>query len=320
MSALAAKQIELIQQFNDELVYWLDGSIALMHVGGVGCTLQEFRTGREANRPPCVTLEPRRNGQMMLGLVVSRPKNGQLVYDSVLGHWDLSTPIRKRGPLNLDNPRHRRVASWGLQLLRFMLDFGHKLRTGQATINGLTLTMPRVLVPFTAGSEKIDPTRRKEFPSALIDYQTVSGKTLVDSRIVPPTEVSRAIDNNTALEDFRPVLGQSAPNPFRYMTGVRLTDDRVVPLAKITESAGDEVLNAARGCLGRGYASGASDADIVDAAANPQRAMQLSLFSKIQVLPVETVTDLPAPYAGQVMPPVDWRANKNQAFTTTVSA
>lgn len=321
MSSLADRQIDLVRQFNDELSYWVDGAAAVMHTAGVGGKLNEFRRGREANRPPCVTLEPRRNGQLMLGLVVSRPKNGKLVYDTVLGHWDLSVPIRRGGALNEDKPRHRRVASWGLQLMRAMLDYGRAVKIGQATINNAAMIMPRVFVPFAHGSEKIDREAQRLLVDAVVDSQSVAGKTLVDSRIVPAAETARAIDNDTALEDFRPVLGQVIRNPFRYAQTIRSGDgETMIPLSQIYAGAHPEILAAARGFLGRNVEGGATDDDIVSAAANPQQDMTLSLFSRVQILPVEMLTELPEPYAGHALPPVTWRAHKNRPFTAAVSA
>lgn len=311
MSALAARQIDLVRQLDAELSYWLDGVTALMHVPGVAGRFDTFRRGREANRPPCVTLEPKRTGELMLGLVVSRPKNGRFVYDTVLGHWDFSTPIRRGGPLNEDKPRHRRVAAWGLQLLRGLIDHGRRVRAGTATVNDAVMAMPRLLVPFDSGKEKIDTLKQRMVADAVIDAQTVAGKTLIDARIVPDADAAYAVDHDTALEDFRPVLGQHVTNPFRNVSGVHVSG-RFVPLSEIYSGAAPEILAAARKLVNRGVESGATDADIVQAANNPNRDMFLSLFSRIQVLPVEALSELPEPYAGSLLPPVDWRVHKNR--------
>lgn len=310
MSALAARQLELVQQFDAEISYWLDGVSAIMHVPGVGGRFDVFRRGREANRPPCVTLEPRRTGELMLGLVVSRPKNGRFVYDTVLGHWDFSTPIRRGGPLNEDKPRHRRVAAWGLQLLRGLLDHCRRVRANTAS-NNAVMAMPRLFVPFDSGKEKIDAGKQRVVSDATIDAQSMPGKTLIDSRIVPDADVAYAIDHDTALEDFRPVLGQYVPNPFRNVRGVHV-GGRFVSLTEIYNGAAPEIMAAARRSVSRSFESGATDEDIVQAANDPSRDMFLSLFSRIQVLPVEMLAELSEPYAGSVLPPVNWRPNKNR--------
>lgn len=312
MSALAKRQIELVQQLDAELRYWLDGVVGVMHVGGVGGKLNELRRGREANRPPCVTLEPRRNGQIMLGLVVSRPKNGRFVYDTVLGHWDLSVPIRHGGPLNESKPRHRRVVSWGLQMLRWLADYGRNVRDGRSSMTSpAAMIMPRVLIPFAHGAERVNSISQQMFPDALVDAQSVAGKTLIDSRIVPDDEVANAINNDAALEDFRPVLGQTIANPFRFRSALHLDTGKMVSLSEIYEGAHPDILLAARKAVGRSFESGATDSDIVAAANNPQKDMQLSLFSKIQAVPVELLAELPEPYAGHALPPVNWHTPKN---------
>lgn len=310
MSALADRVKDAINKFDAELLYWLEGTASIMHVAGIGAKLDTFRHGREYSRPPAVTMEIKQNNQFMLGLVISRPKNGKLVYDKVLGYWDMAVPIHADGPLNENNPKHRRVAAWGLQLLKALLTTGNALRSG--TQLDSAVAMPRVLVPFSSGEERIDAEAHQSFPDALVDYQTIPGKTLVDSRVTFPADTARAIDNNTALEDFRPVLGQHIPNPFRFASSVQSADGHKFALSEIRQDASREVFNAARRFIGRGYESGATDADIVNAAHSPHQDMYLSLFSKIQVVPVETLVELPAPYAGFAVPPTAWRKHKNQ--------
>ncbi|NDD53130.1 hypothetical protein EBZ39_04485 [bacterium] len=274
MSTLADRQIELVQKFDDEMLYWLDGVVSKMHVSGVGEKLDHFRKGREPNRPPCVTLEPRRNGQLMLGLVVSRPRNGRFVYDTVLGHWDLSVPIRPHGLLNENKPRHRRVASWGLQLLRGLLEYGRRVKNNEPRT--LAMAMPRVLVPFNSGEERIDPSKRAEHPDALVDYQSVGGKTLIDAKIAYRADTARAIDNDEVFEDFRPVMGQCVPNPFRHAKEIRSADGtKMIPLSRINSAASEDILAAARRFIGRGLESGATDTDIVLAANAPDQNMFL---------------------------------------------
>lgn len=311
MSALADRLKDSIRKFDAELMYWLEGTAAIMHVAGHGSKLNTFRLGREYNRPPAVTLEVKRDRQFMVGLVISRPKNGKLVYDQVLGHWDLGVPIHPDGPLNENNPQHRRVAAWGLQLLKALLQTANALRRG--AVLDSAMAMPRVFVPFSSGEERINAAARAEFPDAVIDYQTVPGQTLVESRIAYATDVARAIDNDTALEDFRPVLGQHIPNPFRFVSQIKSTDGtRTFAVKKIQPDAPPDVFHAARRFIGGAYESGATDADIVTAAQNLQQDLYLSLFSKIQVVAVESLVELPAPYAGLAIPPIDWRKHKNQ--------
>jgi len=311
MSALADRLRSEIRKFDSEVMYWLEGTAAIMHVAGHGSKLNTFRRGREYNRPPAVTLEVKSDRQFMVGLVISRPKNGKLVYDQVLGHWDLGVPIHPDGPLNENNPQHRRVAAWGLQLLKALLQTANALRKGAALDSAMA--MPRVFVPFSSGEERINTKAHADFPDAVVDCQTIPGQTLVESRIAYATDVARAIDNDTALEDFRPVLGQYIPNPFRFVSQIKLADGaQTFAVKKIQAGAPSDVFHSARRFIGRAYESGATDEDIVTAAQNLQQDLYLSLFSKIQVVPVETLVELPAPYAGLALPPIAWRKHKNQ--------
>jgi hypothetical protein len=304
-----SKQIELIRKFDAEASYMLDGTAAVMHVGGLTGKLNELRRGREQNRPPVVTLEPTRNG-LMLGLKVSRPVAGRLAYDQVLGHWDLTVPVRRGGPLNEAKPRHRRAAAWGLQLLSVLLDTARRLRAGTGGL--AELTMPRVFIPFEPGKAVVDASKQAMFPDAAVDYQNDAGKELVDARIAKDADVARAINDNTALEDFLPVLGQRVANPFYGVQIIRM-EARELSVAEIKVGASAAVFSQVRKFLGRGIESGATDQDIVAAVENPDADMTLSMFSRVQVVPVESLHELPAPYAGSLLPPVNWRVSKNYA-------
>ena len=115
MATIEERQRSLVSQFDSEIVYLLDGVAAKMDTAGLGQSLQHFRKGKEPTRPPAVTLEPTRTG-LMLGLVISRPKGGRMVYDRTLGRWDFTVPIRPRGPLDATNAMHRRAATLQLRV------------------------------------------------------------------------------------------------------------------------------------------------------------------------------------------------------------
>lgn len=305
--SLSFRQIDLIRKFDAEAAYMLEGSVAVMHTGGIGGRLEKFRSGREADRPPCVTLEPRRGGKLMLGLKISRPLHGKMTYEKVLGCWDFTAPIRRGGPLNEYKPKHRRAVSWGLQLLSGLIDTARRIRAGTGNLS--TLVMPRVFIPFAPGTAQVDPVRRKMFPNAATDYQNFPGKELIDAVIAKDADIARAINDNTALEDFSPVLGQKVANPFYGVQVVRAAD-REIALRDIAADAPACVFTAVRKFLGCNLESGATDADIVAAAASPDTDMTLSRFSRVQVVPVEDLYALPAPYAGNLLPPPDWKSSK----------
>lgn len=306
--SLSVKQRELVQKFDEEARYWLDGITGVINTSGVGGSLVDLRRGREPNRPVTVTLEPTRAGRLWLGLTVSRPRNGKFVYDTVLGRWDLATPIRRGGPLDENKPRHRRVAVWGLQLLRAMISAGEQIRAGTDPVT--SLVMPRVFIPFATGSERIDSAKLFAHPAATIDSQRVPGKTLVDAIVARDADVSRAIDDDSALEDFSPVLGQKVLNPFRMTSAVRDEKDNLIPVGKIHETTDVEIILAARRFLGRGLSGGATDINIVNAAQNVGDDMTLSLFSRVQLVSTEALSNLPDPYAGSAIPPINWQIAK----------
>jgi hypothetical protein len=306
--SLSVKQRELVQKFDEEALYWLDGITGVINTSGVGGSLVSLRRGREPNRPVTVTLEPTRAGRLWLGLTVSRPRNGKFVYDTVLGRWDLATPIRRGGPLNENKPRHRRVAVWGLQLLRAMINASEQIKAGADPVT--SLVVPRVFIPFAVGSERVDSAKLAAHPDAVIDSQRVTGKTLVDAIVARDADVSRAIDDDSALEDFSPVLGQKVPNPFRLTSAVRDEKDNPIPVSKIQTTADSEIMAAARRFLGRGLSGGATDIDIITAAQNVGDDMTLSLFSRVQLVSTEALSNLPDPYAGSAIPPINWQITK----------
>ena len=309
MSELATKQRELVRQFDDEASYFMDGQVKVMFAAGANGSLQNLRRVGETMRPLCVTLEPQASGRLMLGLTVSRPKNGQLVYDSTLGHWDLTVPLRRGGPLNLEKPRHRKAAVWGLQLLRGLIADAAAARSGSDPVTPLAL--PRVFVPFPQGQEQVDTAARRSNPELDVDYQSSPGQALVDSRIAREADLQQAISSCLALEDYRHVLGQSLPNPFRLVSNGLLFNGQYVPLSQIRAGAEPELMKRARLVLGK-MAKGATDADIIAACAAPHEPMTLSLFSRHQLVSVESLSELPAPYAGCALPKMNWRQAKNR--------
>jgi hypothetical protein len=220
MSTIEERQRRLVSQFDAEIVYLLDGVAAKMDVAGLGQSLQHFRKGKEPTRPPAVTLEPTRTG-LMLGLVISRPKNGKMVYDRTLGRWDFTVPIRPRGPLDAANPMHRRAAFWACDMAEALLNYAQQVKAGNAP-ELQPAAFPRLLVPFYTGEEQIDPVKQASNPDAVIDRTSMPGLSLVDARIAVEDFVVRSIDENMAWEDHRPVLGQMVPNPFRDMTTINI--------------------------------------------------------------------------------------------------
>lgn len=204
-TTLQKRQQELLQKFDAETVYLLDGLTAVEYAAGLGGRLDTFRKGREPNRPPVVTLEARRDG-LFLGLVVSRPRNGRMMYDSVLGCWDFSIPLR-HSPLNMKVPQHRRAAFWAVNLAEKLLDVASEIKA--ASVNPATpLQWPTLLVPFKTGEEKIDITKQQACPDATIDAQSRPGFTLVDARIAVERFVADAVNTDEILEDYRPVVGE----------------------------------------------------------------------------------------------------------------
>ena len=220
MATIEERQRSLVSQFDSEIVYLLDGVAAKMDTAGLGQSLQHFRKGKEPTRPPAVTLEPTRTG-LMLGLVISRPKGGRMVYDRTLGRWDFTVPIRPRGPLDATNAMHRRAAFWACDMAERLLGYARQVKSGNAEELQPAL-FPRILVPFYTGEEQIDSVKQALNPDALIDRTSMPGLSLVDARIAVESFVARSIDENMAWEDHRPVLGQTVPNPFRDLTTINV--------------------------------------------------------------------------------------------------
>lgn len=231
MATIEERQRRLVSQFDSEIVYLLDGVAAKMDVAGLGQTLQQFRKGKEPTRPPAVTLEPTRTG-LMLGLVISRPKNGKMVYDRTLGRWDFTVPIRPRGPLDATNPMHRRAAFWACDMAEALLTYARQVKAGNAS-ELQPAVFPRLLVPFYTGEEQIDSVKQASNPDAVIDRTSMPGLSLVDARIAVEDFVARSIDENMAWEDHRPVLGQMMPNPFRNLSTINIKIDN--PARKILQ-------------------------------------------------------------------------------------
>ncbi len=183
------RQRSLLGTFTAERLYLLDGLVAVEFAGGIGGNLRSFRRGREASRPLLVSLEAKREG-LFLGLTVSRPRNGRLLYGQTIARWDISVPF-SRGPMNMKIPQHRRAAFWGVRMAERLL----------AATDAAQMRWPAVLVPFKSGEEKIIPG---VLPAVLEQHE---GQTLVSAEAVEPRFVESAINADQALEDYRAVAG-----------------------------------------------------------------------------------------------------------------
>jgi hypothetical protein len=118
--------------------------------------------------------------------------------------------------------------------------------------------------------------------------------------------LATAIGTCSALEDYRPLLGQDIPNPFRHAAATGLLfNGQYVPLSQIHADAEQALLRRARAALGKD-SKGATTADIIAACAKPQSPMRLSLFARHQLVSLEALGELPAPYAGCALPPTPW--------------
>jgi len=204
LMTLEKRQQSVLQQFDAGTISALEGVVATEYAAGLGGRLNELRRGREPNRPPLVTLEARGDG-LWLGLVVSRPRNGRMLYDKVLGCWDFSIPLRG-GPLNVKIPQQRRAAFWAVNLAQKLLSAASCACSGGVTTT--PMRWPQLLVPFKSGQEKIDSTKHAAQPDARVDTETQPGFTLVDASIVVEQSVTAAIDSDAILEDYGQVAGE----------------------------------------------------------------------------------------------------------------
>lgn len=101
--------------------------------------------------------------------------------------------------------------------------------------------------------------------------------------------------------------------------GERLTEEEVFdalcnPAAQVNCAAGFEGFEQHRVALAMRHACGsrraaweASDEDLLRAARDPRQPLILSRLSATQIVTAESLTALPAPYAGDLLPPTDWR-------------
>lgn len=101
--------------------------------------------------------------------------------------------------------------------------------------------------------------------------------------------------------------------------GERLTEEEVFdalcnPSAQVNCAAGFEGFEPHRVALAMRHACGnrraaweASDADLLRAARDPRQPLILSRLSATQIVTAESLTALPEPYAGDFLPPLDWR-------------
>jgi len=131
----------------------------------------------------------------------------------------------------------------------------------------------------------------------------------------------------TDLDQVDEVLEEQLLAAFRESVplGERLTDDEIRhalchPRQPVRCGTGIEgidegrIVEAMRKAAAESRAAWeATDADLLRAAENPAGPLYLSRLSATQICSVETLQELPAPYCGEFLPPLDWEPPRRRA-------
>lgn len=111
------------------------------------------------------------------------------------------------------------------------------------------------------------------------------------------------------FEDYTLCLGMPTENPARGVTSVPVPDvgeTVVTPLNDALRTHEAFTLEWLRGRVSAKFSRDVTYRDLLRAAHDPQRDLNISRRSRIQICPVAAVQDLPVGYAGTVLAPVDW--------------
>lgn len=393
MDHLLKLQVENVLAF-DRVSHLLNGMAAVNWLPGISSTFdRKHRLPSDRTRPVCLALEASEDS-LILSAAIAWPRNGKLHFN-IYGRWDFRAPISEHGrdaQLNLNKIKHRLNASRGIDMLQAMLNYGFDSLRGSVADLPEPL-WPRTCVVFPHGREIIDDQKLtnlavKQAPSALVDmykdqlrHELVdfSGELVsVDVKVVPDSEIARAIRQNRLVEDFSPVLGVRVPNPAKnvktieirlannpagkilarhgienveavsadtldqlvaeftaevsvaFQQSVKLSETVIyeslleptkpVPVTMSLEQAlaeghGHAVANAMREHANKRVKKEATESELIAAARDTTQPLVLNRLSVVQLNTVSAWQELPPPYSGSILAPVDWvpRQAINQA-------
>lgn len=317
---LAAAQAEMIQQF-DRVSHLTEGLAAVTWQPGEGKTWDDpVRYGLEEFRPLATVLETTANGGLTLSIAAARPHKGRLVFVTH-GKWDFRAPIIPTGTreqLCLNKPKHRLNAKRGLELLHDVLDFGFATKRGEnpglakpvwpdVTVLSFTGRFVEDFTPVLGARDKNPMTQISEI---VLRLPNPAAKILA----------RHGLDSAAQAEKDPQLFEQLAGEIRAAVPDIELSEETVceallaadeqmqvaVDIKTALHLAPATVASQLRRNASRRAQNEATDQELLAAAANPAQPLIMKRLSSIQVCDIADWQELPEPYAGDILAPVNW--------------
>ncbi len=326
-------QIKMVQQF-DRIGHLAEGLAAVSWLPGEGRDFSDsIRYGYDEIRPLAVVLETTANGGLTCSLAISRPHKGRLVFVTH-GKWDFRAPIVPGGrqqQMDLSNPQHRLNAKRAIDALHKVLDYGFAVKRGEAPKLAQPIWPDVMALPNGRFVEDYAPVLGAQDRNAL---GTVPAITV---RIPNPAakilarrgleSVEQAERDPALFEELAAEIRSSSPD--MELSESAVCEELLDPSSAVTVSVDIKTAVATRPADAAAYlrrqvsrraANAATDHELLIAALNPDQPLVMKRLSAVQLCDIADWQDMPEPYAGAILAPVDWKPSNKFSVLDTVEA
>ena len=326
-------QAKMVQQF-DRVGHLVEGLAAVSWLPGEGRTFDDpTRYGYDEVRPLAVVLETTAGGGLTCSISISRPYKGRLVFVTH-GKWDFRAPIVPGGrmqQMDLSNPQHRLNATRAIDALHKVLDYGFAVKRGEAPVLAQpqwpdVLTMPngRFVEDYTPVLGAQDRNPLGTVREIAVKIPNPAAKILARRGL---ESAAQAEKDPALFEELAAEIRSAAPDmelsEAAVCEALLAPDAPVSVLVDIKAAAQSRPSDAAqylRRQVSRRVASEATDQELLVAALNPDKPLVMNRLSAVQLCDIADWQDMPAPYAGAFLSPIDWKPSSKFAVLDTVEA
>lgn len=230
---IVSTQKRIIESF-DRVAARCEGLVAVHWLAGEKRNFNTpYRRFGDQTRPSAIVLEVTRNAGLTLSVAMPiADRTGKVILET-LGKWDFRAPISNDGfgsQLCSRKQKHRLNAKRGCDLLHKICDYGFADKRGEQ-VSFLPCRWPTVYIPVNdyvcVDEDKLTAMALQNAPEELFEtyrrklresvVRQIGDKTYIDVSALPAADsptVAEAIRNDSAIEDFSPVLGDYDRNPF----------------------------------------------------------------------------------------------------------
>jgi len=327
---LSEIQTKMVQQF-DRIGHLVEGLAAVSWLPGEARTFDDpIRYGLEEIRPLAVILETMAEGGLTVSIAISRPCNGRLVFVTQ-GKWDFRAPIIPGGrmaQMDLNKTHHRVLATRAIDAMHRLLDYGFACKRGEAPVLAKpawpsVLTMPngRFVEDYTPVLGAQDRNPLVSVREMTVRLPNPAAKILARRGL---ESLDQAEKDPALFEELAAEIRSSAPD--MEFSESAVCEALLNPEAPVTVGVdiksviADKPADAAhylRRQVSRRVASEATDQELIVAALNPEQPLVMNRLSSIQLCDIADWQDMPAPYTGAFLAPIDWTpANRFSVYDT----